>query len=222
MRRWEDWERSRLRKLKREERRRKDFERSHPSGYFGGERDFLVAPDTRSQYTRSQYDGSDTLSLNSSDDDHWGTQIGGYNEHNAQFPPPPVGLIVPQENALQTAKTVGGAELEAMLEMGFDDKPTPPNSTYVPRFQLTDGSSTHVSNPSGNGYSPLTRSSSPGILNQAPPLSNTLSPTTPTMNLPQESPPRRAPPRSGSTAASRNNPAERYGPLGPLDPATKF
>ena len=28
MRRWEDWERSRLRKLKREERRRRDFERA--------------------------------------------------------------------------------------------------------------------------------------------------------------------------------------------------
>lgn len=30
LRRWEDWERSRLRKLRREERRRRDFERAHP------------------------------------------------------------------------------------------------------------------------------------------------------------------------------------------------
>ncbi|PPQ89555.1 hypothetical protein CVT25_012226 [Psilocybe cyanescens] len=214
MRRWEDWERSRLRKLKREERRRRDFERTHPTGFFAGERDFLVAPDTR-----SQYDGSDTFSLNSSDDDHWGTQIGGYNEHNAQFPPPPVGLVLPQDEALQTAKTVGGAELEAMLEMGFDDKPTPPSSTYVPRYQLTDGSTTQLANLSGNGYSPLTRSGSPG----GPPLQNTLSPTTPNTPLPQEtSPARRAPPRSGSGGASRNTPAEKYGPLGPLDPSAKF
>jgi len=220
MRRWEDWERSRLRKLKREERRRREFERAHPSGYIAGERDFLVAPDTR-----SQYDGSDTFSLNSSDDDHWGTQIGGYNEHHTQFPPPPVALILPQGQTLETAKTVDGAELEAMLEMGFDERPspTPPNSTYVPRYQLSDGSTTQLANVGGNGYSPLTRSTSPGVHN-ALPLENTLSPTTPTMGIPpvDSSPGRRAPPRSGSTPASRNTPTERYGPLGPLDPSAKF
>lgn len=222
MRRWEDWERSRLRKLKREERRRKEFERAHPSGYIAGERDFLAAPDTRSIYTRSQYDGSDTLSLNSSDDDHWGTQIGGYNEHNAQFPPPPVGLIDSQSEALQTAKTVDGAELEAMLEMGFDDRPTPPNSTYIPRYQLSD-STTQLAQ-SGNGYSPLTRSSSPGVLNNAPALHNTLSPTSPNIGLPAESIiSRRELPRSGSTNVARSPPpTERYGPLGPLDPSAKF
>jgi len=217
MRRWEDWERSRLRKLKREERRRKDFERVHPSGYISGEREFLVAPDTR-----SMYDGSDTFSVNSSDDDHWGAQIGGYNEHNSQYPPPPVALLLPQDEALQSAKTVGGAELEAMLEMGFDDRPTPPNSTYVPRYQLSEGSTTQLAPIGGNGYSPLARSGSPGVLNHIPPLQNTLSPTSPTMNFSGESsPPRNAPPRS-NTGASRSTGSERYGPLGPLDPSTKF
>ncbi|OJA11306.1 hypothetical protein AZE42_10520, partial [Rhizopogon vesiculosus] len=37
LRRWEDWERSRLRKLKRDERRRRDLERMHPSGYMTSE-----------------------------------------------------------------------------------------------------------------------------------------------------------------------------------------
>ncbi|KAF9529297.1 chitin synthase 1 [Crepidotus variabilis] len=194
MRRWEDWERSRLRKLKREERRRKDLERSHPGGFFQGDREFLAAPDTR-----SMYDGSDSFSVASSDDDHWGTQIGGYNEHSAAYPPPPVGLV-PQ--GLDTVATVGGAELEAMLESGFDDreKRTPPNSTYVPRYQLSDGSTAQLHSVGGNGYSPLARSSSPGP--------NPMSPTSP-LAISGESRP-----------GARQN--ERYGPLGPLDPSARF
>ncbi|KAF8160988.1 glycosyltransferase family 2 protein [Crassisporium funariophilum] len=210
MRRWEDWERSRLRKLKREERRRRDFERAHPSGYIAGEREFLTAPDTR-----SQYDGSDTVSLNSSDDDHWGTQIGGYNEHNSQFPPPPVAFVLPQNGALETAKTVDGAELEAMLNAGFDDRPTPPNSTYVPRYQLSDGSTPQLVNVNGNGYAPLARTGSPG---------NPLSPTSPSIPMGDDhtGSTRRGPPRSGNEGGGRNGPNERYGPLGPLDPSAKF
>ncbi len=212
MRRWEDWERSRLRKLKREEKRRRDFERSHPSGYnSGGERDYLVAPDTRSIYTRSQYDGSDTFSLNSSDDDHWGQQIGGYNEHNAQYPPPPVAFIHPQD--VDKAQTVDGDELKAMLDMGFDDRPPLPNTTYAPRFQLTDGSTASLVHVAGNGYSPLSRSGSPGTT-AIPHPHTALSPTTPTTPIPGDAsrPPRSAGP--GGTA--------RYGPLGPLDPAAAF
>jgi len=199
LRRWEDWERSRLRKLKREERRRRDFERAHPSGYIAGERDFLVAPDTR-----SQYDGSDTYSLNSSDDDHWGTQIGGYNEHHSQFPPPPTAFI-PLGEALQSAKTVDGAELEAMLEMGFDDRPSPTNSSFIPRYQLTDGETKQPSN--GAGYAPLTQSAS---RSQASLLHN---PTSPIQNRELPSNPQRLTPHPG------NGSGERYGPLGPLDPS---
>ncbi|KAJ6607771.1 chitin synthase-domain-containing protein [Mycena sp. CBHHK59/15] len=194
LRRWEDWERSRLRKLRREERRRRDFERAHPSGYM--------------------YDGSDTISVNSSDDDHWGTQIGGYNEHNAKYPPPPVGLLLPQDQALQSAETLDTDELEAMLEMGFDERPSqpPPSmSAYAPRYQLQDGASTaQLANVSGNGYAPLIRSPT----HQQQPLPNlTFSPTTPT--TPMSGPGRgEAPVRRGT--------GERYGPLGPLDPATRF
>lgn len=208
MRRWEDWERSRLRKLRREERRRRDFERAHPSGYLAGDSDFLsVRTDTR-----SQYDGSDTLSIGSSDDDHWGPQIGGYNEHNVQYPPPPTGLHAPSQ-ALQNAKTLHTAELEAMLESGFDDRLTPPTSTYAPRYQLSDaGSSAQLAGVGGNGYAPLTRATSPGV-RHAPSINNNLfSPTSP---MPLMSPEAQRPMgRSGS--------GEQYGPLGPLDPSTRF
>ncbi|KAJ7755691.1 glycosyltransferase family 2 protein [Mycena maculata] len=209
MRRWEDWERSRLRKLRREERRRRDFERAHPSGYFAGDGDLLAAHDAR-----SQYDGSDTVSLQSSDDDHWGMQIGGYNEHHAQYPPPPVGLLLPQEQALESAETLDSRELEAMLEMGFDDTPTNPQTA---RYQLSDSaasSSTQLSNVRGNGYAPLTRSPT----SQQAQLPNVVfSPTTPT----GPSGPGRG--RQQATAPVRRGTGEqRYGPLGPLDPATRF
>jgi chitin synthase len=193
LRRWEDWERSRLRKLRRDERRRRDFERSHPVGYIAGEDDLLSARDVR-----SQYDGSDSYSITSSEDDHWGMQIGGYNENSAQYPPPPVALIMPEDRALETARTVDANELEAMLESGFDDRQRTPTTApaYTPRFQLSDNNSSTQLAAGHNGYAPLTRTASP-----------TNTPTSP------------------SFGASRAGPAgarERYGPLGPLDPATRF
>nr|GAT57682.1 glycosyltransferase family 2 protein [Mycena chlorophos] len=196
MRRWEDWERSRLRKLRREERRRRDFDRAYPSGYFG-EGDLLSVADSR-----SQYDGSDSFSVHSSDDDHWGLQIGAYNEHNVKYPPPPTTFLLPHDETLESAETVDSKELEAMLEMGFDDGPTNPPS--LSRYQLQDGSSSSLQlggngNVRGNGYAPL----NPG---QAPLPNVVFSPTTP--NAP--SGPGRGPPRQGTG---------KYGPLGPLDPS---
>lgn len=198
LRRWEDWERSRLRKLRREERRRREFERAHPAGYVAGDGDLLSA---RAD-ARSQYDGSDTLSVASSDDDHWGPQIGGYNEHHAQYPPPPAGLL-PPAGALAGARTLGGAELEAMLETGFDDaqqrraqgQPAAAAPGYAPRYQLTDGSTTQLL----EGYAPLSRGGSPG------------EPETPTGVAPGADWPREDGRRKGE-----------YGPLGPLDPSARF
>ncbi|KAJ7039261.1 glycosyltransferase family 2 protein [Mycena alexandri] len=206
MRRWEDWERSRLRKLRREERRRRDFERAHPSGYFGGGEEYLSVQDAR-----SQYDGSDSYSMHSSDDDHWGMQIGGYNEHNAKYPPPPPGLLLPPDLSLESAETLDSQELEAMLEMGFDDSThhPPPNAT---RYQLQDASSSSLqlqAGVSGNGYTPLT----PG---QHPP-GVVFSPTTPTA----PSGPGRGP-RQATSPVRRGTGQQQYGPLGPLDPATQF
>ena len=205
LRRWEDWERSRLRKLKREERRRKEMERAH-GGFIQGDREFLVAPD------RSQLDWSDSMSVASSDDDHWGTQIGAYNEHSTQYPPPPV-LKVPRGEELANAETVGAAELEAMLETGFDvqdrDRVTSPRaSTYIARYQLTDGSTAQLANVQGNGYAPLMRSTSPGGGGGA-----LMSPSTASSESGHSRP---IPPLT-----TRAMPPA-YGPLGPLDPSSRF
>ncbi|KAF8626869.1 hypothetical protein AX15_004687 [Amanita polypyramis BW_CC] len=194
MRRWEDWERSRLRKIRREERRRKEFERMHPSGYVAGG-ELLTAPDVR-----SQYDGSDTFSVASSEDDQWGAQIGGYNEHNAQYPPPPVGLRPLSDG--HNGVTVGGAELKAMLDAGFDDEPTPPSSIYAPPYQFSDGSTTQLASVAVNGYAPMTRSSSPGA---------TLTPTDPLTPI-----------SPGTPSGGWTGFGQRYGPLGPLDPTSRI
>jgi hypothetical protein len=122
----------------------------------------------------SQYHGSDTLSLASSDEDHWGTQIGGYNERDVGYPPPPVVLHVPQ-GALQGAKTVDTVELEAMLERGFDNSvqrlPGPPHPI---RYTLTGSSTTQLLH---HRYNPISQSPSQGRLNTI------ISPTSPTMNM---------------------------------------
>lgn len=196
LRRWEDWERSRLRKIRREDRRRRDFERAHPQGFFAGENDLLAA--SGGFDARSQYDGSDTVSVTSSEEDVWGGQVGGYNEDSVRYPPPPSALLPPDE-ALHHAQTIGGDDLEAMLEQGFEDRPTTP--TYAPRYQLNDNnSSTQLVGMGGNGYAPLSRS-------REQPDPALFSPTTPT------------PPEQRNWAGP---PDASWGPLGPLDPARQF
>ena len=202
MRRWEDWERSRLRKLRREEKRRREFERQH--GAFTTGNGELTA---RSEVF-SQYDGSDTYSVASSDDDHWGAQIGGYNENSVQYPPPPVGLM-PQ--AFESAETVAASDLEAMLEVGFDDKPG--RAREAPRYKLSER---------GNGYAPISRTTSPGLTPHS--LSDPLSPTTPGSPGPNGHSTAvgsdwktHAKKRSGGRSGTHE-----YGPLGPLDPGSKF
>ncbi|KIY50174.1 glycosyltransferase family 2 protein [Fistulina hepatica ATCC 64428] len=204
LRRWEDWERSRLRKIRREEKRRREFERHFPAGYVTGESGMLSA----GADGRSQFDGSDTISLASSDDDHWGGQIGGYNEYNAQYPPPPVGLHGPSQDVLLKAETLDSSELEAMLDTGFDDgRPSPTSgSPYSsPRYHPPDNP---VSVQTGGGYSPLARG-------HAPPAPHVLSPTNSTVQLD----------RSGYVGPNRGGGQGgqlRYGPLGPLDPSSRY
>lgn len=206
LRRWEDWERSRLRKLKREERRRREMERLH-SNYLASNGDLLSARTD----IHSQYDGSDTFSVTSSEDDHWGAQIGGYNENSVQYPPPPIGLM-PRAHA--SAETVAEADLEAMLEVGFDDRPSHASSRNldaIPRFQLSDSRT-------GNGYAPLARSTSPGAR----------SPTSPSRSIDAMSSAiagehkTHAKKRSGGRSSGGRSGTREYGPLGPLDPGTKF
>jgi chitin synthase len=193
LRRWEDWERSRLRKLKREERRRRDMERLHPGGFVMTENELLSAGG-------SQHEGSDAYSVASSEDDRWGQQVGGYNETSTQYPPPPVGLY--NATAAGEGALVGDAQLEAMLESGFDESPshspsrTPISSGFASRYQLSDNPSQH------HLMSHVTTSRS-GSLETSQTPSASSSPH----HDPQNHYPR---------------PREAYGPLGPLDPGEKF
>ncbi|KAL0580352.1 Chitin synthase, class 1 [Marasmius crinis-equi] len=205
MRRWEDWERSRLRKIRREEKRRREFERSHQQGFYTGQ-ELLSVTDIH-----SQYDGSDAYSVVSSEEDQWGPQIGGYNEHNAQYPPPPVGLTVPENDSMKRGTIVDGMDLEAMLESGFDDdRPSPTR----PRYQRSNSDlSSQLA--AGHGYAsrPSTRPTSPTVqpfINHS--NASLYSPTTPTTPLTTAN--------DGGVAGSRRQ--EGYGPLGPLDPATRY
>ncbi|KAK1226718.1 Chitin synthase, class 1 [Marasmius sp. AFHP31] len=199
MRRWEDWERSRLRKIRREEKRRREFERTHQQGFYTGE-ELLSVTDIR-----SQYDGSDSYSMVSSEEDQWGPQIGGYNENNTQYPPPPVGLVVPESDSMKRGTIVDGVDMEAMLESGFDDDRPSPTS---PRYRGSNNESAiQLTTPHGYSSRPSTRPASP----TAQPFINhnnstIYSPTTPTTPITTD---------AGTTGG-------RYGPLGPLDPATRF
>ncbi|RXK41503.1 chitin synthase 1 [Tremella mesenterica] len=139
LRRWEDWEKSRLRKMRREEKRRKEMEKQFGSkGFYqsnngnsnvgqdgllgtGTGEDSLDAP--RAHWIDSQYgSGSDTNSLFSSDEDVWGGEIGGYNEHNPAFPPPPISLA-PVPLHVTPDGVFGEDEMAAILDQGFDDGP---------------------------------------------------------------------------------------------------
>ncbi|KAH9454559.1 hypothetical protein MJO28_007558 [Puccinia striiformis f. sp. tritici] len=122
-RRWEDWERSRLKKVKREERRRREFERT-----FGTQQYHL------STMGGSEYGGGDTVSMISSEDDRWGLAIGNYD--STEVARPPVGLYTVDDNfssvdgssvvgggaAVQSSTTlVNGDELGLILEQGWTD-----------------------------------------------------------------------------------------------------
>ena len=202
LRRWEDWERSRLRKLKREERRRKDMERLHPGGFVTSENDLLSVRGGGG----SQYEGSDAYSVASSDDDHWGHQVGGYNEGSVQYPPPPVGLY--DIAAAGDGGLVGSAQLEAMLDAGFDEEspshspaPTPMSSGFAARYQLSD-------NPSQQhlvGHGAMSHSGS--LERSQTPSTSSFSP------IPQH---------HQDIPNYHQRPREDYGPLGPLDPGEKF
>ena len=212
LRRWEDWERSRLKKIRRDEKRQRDLARNYPGGYYdpnGGE---LLRP----RVDDASNEQSDTYSMISSgtEDDQWGTQIGAYNENNTAYPPPPATLLIPQPELLQRAQTVGKEELEAMLDQGFVDRTAPGQPRQAPKIPVTryQLSETHapVARPQFDGFGPL----SPDLI---PPHSRAISPISPATST------------HGLTSAlgsdykthvkKRSNSGagdEDWGPLGPL------
>lgn len=230
-RRWEDWERSRLRKIRREDRRRREMERAFPAGFPADPNNML--------YVRkdilSQYDGSDTLSLASSDEDAWGVQIGGYNENSPQYPPPPTGVLIPRDELLRSAETVGAGDLEAMLQSGFGTDSARPsqenmrnasstnllshsNSNHgLQPYQLSDGPGRF-----NNSYAPLARADGP----LSPPphrhVMSPISPTVPTNGTSSAVGGMHGQAHSRKRSAGRGGDMNEYGPLGPLDPGTRI
>ncbi|KAG8864570.1 Chitin synthase, class 1 [Tulasnella sp. 330] len=225
MRRWEDWERSRLRKLKREEKRKREMERAYPRGYQtdpmnGGQPTFL-RPFTSYTDGGSDYEGDTNSIVSSVDDDQWGTQIGGYNENGSMFPAPPATLHSPARSMVENAQTLGKDELEAMLEQGWDDPNPPPvpplpagiTQNNAPRYQLSDergggGHNTSVGNP---------RNPTPSSRNITSPISPLVTPNGSSSAIDGE---RRThmKKRSGSKTAGSGG-SHDYGPLGPLGPS---
>ncbi|KAJ9475603.1 putative Chitin synthase 3 (putative) [Pseudozyma hubeiensis] len=122
LRRWEDWERSRLRKKKREEKRRRDLERQFGSGFHndaGSDGD----PDRKEAGTplsrRGSDSFSDTVTMSDFDaDDKWGNQIGGYDETL----PPPVQIVRHSVWVGDQEVIIDTEDMEKMLETGWDDK----------------------------------------------------------------------------------------------------
>lgn len=119
LRRWEDWERSRLRKIKRDDKRRREFERSFGTKQFHGS--------SRDGYEDSVAP-SDTASLFSEEGDRWGLQIGQYSEDGPTAAPPPVGLYDVEEGS-EGHETIQAHEMELVLEQGWGDEPR--NYGYV-------------------------------------------------------------------------------------------
>lgn len=222
MRRWEDWERSRLRKIKRDEKRRREMERSFPSKYTSGGN-----LGVRSEVS-SQYDGSDTVSITSSEEDTWGPQIGGYNENSSAYPPPPTGVLLPRGDVLKSAGTVDASDLEAMLEVGFDSEKnmsrqnllpaSSSSSTNLPRFQLSDRPPGSFGSGNVRQYAPLSRMEG-GPMMHAPTV---MSPVTPTGPNAASSAVGGAQTHARRRSGGRGGPQDSYGPLGPLDPGNRL
>lgn len=117
LRRWEDWERSRLRKMKRDERRRREFERQ-----FGSRQTYQSG--TTSMWDDSNMPGSETASSYGGEEDRWGLEIGGYAEDGPTLAPPPVGLFLVDEREGSSEgdhETIEGHELELVLDQGWEE-----------------------------------------------------------------------------------------------------
>jgi hypothetical protein len=110
-RKWEDWERQRLKKIRRDAKRKNEFERAFGSQRFLGQE----GQDRNSTY------GSDTTSVFSSEEDQWGHDIGDYLEEGSSSNPPPLGLYVVDETDAGH-ETYEAHELEAELERGWDEE----------------------------------------------------------------------------------------------------
>nr|CDI55950.1 chitin Synthase 7 [Melanopsichium pennsylvanicum 4] len=121
LRRWEDWERSRLRKKKREEKRRRELERQFGAGFHNdngsdGDQD---RKEPGMPLSRPESDSfSDSVTVSDFDDDKWGHQIGGYDESL----PPPVQIVRHSVWVGDQEVIIDTEDMDKMLQTGWDDK----------------------------------------------------------------------------------------------------
>ncbi|WFC99083.1 chitin synthase [Malassezia yamatoensis] len=125
---WEDWERSRVRKLQRDERRRAELQNQFGSGFYNDSQDSQTITDAsrppRVEPALRRADRSDaTIDSTDRDDDRWGDQIGAYDEN--QLPPEllrsnrPMSMV--QNNRMSSM--VSENDMEDLLQSGWAEQP---------------------------------------------------------------------------------------------------
>ncbi|WFD35809.1 chitin synthase [Malassezia cuniculi] len=117
MRRWNEWELSRLRKIERDERRRRDLEERYGAGFYND------MPDTAVNSTVARLRDEDRMlspipSVTDSED-AWGDQIGTYDE--TEEPPELIGAAIPESG--RNTSMLSPDELDAMLDRGWGEDP---------------------------------------------------------------------------------------------------
>lgn len=132
---WADWERSRIRKHKREAKRRQHLEQTFGNaGYHNdNERGGLSRYPTNSQYLSLNdeissvgHDTSETASIANSEEDRWGLQIGYYADAVPDLIHHPVGLYPANQPEMYRH-----SRLELELNEGWkEDKVSTPGATY--------------------------------------------------------------------------------------------
>lgn len=128
LRRWEDWERSRLKRQAREEKRRKELERQFGSGFHNDKKDGEYmgnvpqrAPLQQQQQYLGPRDDSDSYSTYSGsheDEDLWGPHIGAFNEEA----PPPLAIVRHSIWTDGQEVIVEQDDMEKMLSQGWSEE----------------------------------------------------------------------------------------------------
>lgn len=138
MRRWEDWERSRLRKIKRDEKRRREFERTFGSKHFYSQQGASTVGDRTSSYQDSMNDSASFMS--GPDEDRWGAHMGYYAEDGPTTQPPPVGLYHVDPDADygdgdlgERGGAIDANEMDRVLAEGWAEELPTSRRSYAPR-----------------------------------------------------------------------------------------
>lgn len=135
LRRWQDWERSRLKRQAREEKRRNDLEKQFGAGFYNDQADDdtmlhsnIIPPlPPHAPFARSfnplqrptDSDAHSDISSSNDDEDMWGPHIGAFNEEA----PPPLAIVRHSIWVDGREEVVDQDDMEKMLSQGWaDDK----------------------------------------------------------------------------------------------------